>query len=150
MEGSENYFQLTGASAVTLVGLLFVVISLGADRLRPGDDRLVRTFVTPTLIHLSVVFMIALLVLSPEGKSLTPTFGLIGVVGLVYSSSIALKVARMVPAEWTVWLFHGGIPIISYAGIVAAAWLGLNSPPHAYPVLRGVSALLLFAGMRNG
>ena len=136
--------------AVTLVGFLFVVISLGSDRPRPGDDRLVQTFVTPTLIHLSVVFMIALLVLAPEGESLIPAFGLIGIAGLVYSSSIALKVVRMFPSAVTVWLFHGAIPVISYVGIVAAAWLGLTSSPSAYLVLRGVSALFLFAGMRGG
>src|SRR5208337_5053395 len=112
----------------------FVSIRDAADRLRPGDDRLIQTFVTPTLIHLSVVFMIALLVLSPEGKSLTPTFGLIGVVGLVYSSRIALKVARMLPVDWAARLFHGGIPFISYAGIVAAAArpLGMRLTPWRF------------------
>lgn len=43
-------------------------------------------------------------------------------------------------------LFHGGIPIVCYAGIITAAWLGVNSTRQAYLALRAVSALLLFAG----
>jgi hypothetical protein len=73
----ENYFVLTGTGAVTLIGLLFVVITLGAERVQPGDHRLLPTYLTPTLVHFGIVFLIALLALSPEGDSLILPFGLI-------------------------------------------------------------------------
>jgi hypothetical protein len=57
-------------------------------------DELARTFLTPTLIHLGVVFLISLLALSPEGGGLILPSGLIGVVCLLYSLTIALKAAR--------------------------------------------------------
>jgi hypothetical protein len=50
--------------------------------------------ITPTLVHFGVVFLIALLALSPEGDSLIVTFGLIGIAGLIYSLRIAVKAAR--------------------------------------------------------
>ena len=38
MKEWENYFVLTGTGAVTLIGLLFVVITLGAGR-APRDGK---------------------------------------------------------------------------------------------------------------
>lgn len=48
------------------------------------------------------------------------------------------------------WVFHGGIPIVCYVGVIAAAWLGVTSTRQASLVLGAVSALLLLAGIRNG
>ncbi|HXW64509.1 MAG TPA: hypothetical protein VEK74_05465 [Burkholderiaceae bacterium] len=144
----EHYWELTGTSAVTLIGLLFVVITLGAERVQHGDHRLLRTYLTPTLVHFGIVFLIALLALSPERDGLIRPFGLIGIAGGVYVLNIMLKLARN-HETWDAWLFHGGIPIVCSAGIIAAAWLGVTSPKQAYSILRAVSALLLLAGMRN-
>jgi len=148
MDGLEHYYELTGEGAVTLMGLLFVVITLALERHGRDDTWLAGTFLTPTVFHLGVVFMIALVALSPEADRLIPPFGLIGVLGLAYSASIALKVAHS-GQEWDAWLFHAGIPIVCYLGIIVAAWLGLNSMRQAYLILRAVSALLLLVGMRN-
>jgi hypothetical protein len=149
MKEWENYFVLTGTGAVTLIGLLFVVITLGAERAQRGDERLLQTFLTPTLVHFGVVFIIALLALSPESDSLILPFGLIGIIGLVYSLSIAVNAGRNDGFFSDAWLFHGVIPILCYLGIIAAAWLDVTSMRHAYLVLRAVSAVLLLAGMRN-
>ena len=149
MDALEHYYELTGEGAVTLMGLLFVVITLAAERHQGDDEWLARTFLTPTVFHLSVVFMIALLALSSEADHLIPPFGLIGVLGLAYAVSIARKVARS-GEGWDAWLFHAGIPIVCYFGIIVAAWLGMNSMRPAYVILRTVSALLLFVGVRNG
>jgi hypothetical protein len=70
---------------------MFVVIKLGAERAEHGDECLLRTFLTPTLVHFRVVLLIALLALTPEGDSL---IALIGIAGLVYTLSIAVKAAR--------------------------------------------------------
>lgn len=149
MHGSENYFVLTGTGAVTLSGLLFVVIALAADRIQHGDERLLRIFLTPPLVHFSVVLLIALLALSPEGDSLLLPFGLVGIIGLVYSLYIAVKAARDEGVLTDAWLFHGGLPIVCYVGIIVAACAGLTSIKLAYTILRAISALLLLAGIRN-
>jgi len=148
MKEWENYFVLTGTGAVTLIGLLFVVITLGAERRQRDGGRLLRSYLTPTLFHFGVVFLIALVALSPEGDSLILPLGLIGIVGLIYSLIIMLKLARG-HETWDALLFHGGIPILCYLGIIAAACLSLSSTNQAYLVFRAVSALLLLAGMRN-
>jgi len=144
----DNYFMLTGTGAVTLIGLLFVVITFGAERIQPGDHRLLPTYLTPTLVHFGIVFLIALLALSPERDSLILPFGLIGIAGIGYILNIMLKLARN-RDTWDAWLFHGVIPIVCAAGIIVAAWLSVTSPRQACSILRAVSALLLLAGMRN-
>jgi hypothetical protein len=149
MKESESFFVLTGTGAVTLIGLLFVVITLGAERAERGDTGLLGTFVTPTLVHFGVVFLIALLALSPEGDNLIVPFGLIGAIGLIYSLNIAMRTGRHDGLFSDAWFFHAGIPIVCYVGIVAAAWLCATSTKQAYTVLRAVSALFLLAGMRN-
>jgi len=103
----------------------------------------------PTLVHFGVVCLIALLALSPESDSLIAPFGLIGIAGLGYSLSITLRRARHDRSSATAWLLRGGIPIICYLGIIAAARLGVVSSRQAYSLLGAVAALLLLAGMRN-
>ena len=125
---------------------MFVVITLGAER---GDEWQLRTFITPTLVHFGVVLLIALIALSPESDSLILSFVLIGIAGLAYSLSITRRVARNAGLFSDAWIFHGGIPVVCYVGIITAALLGVTSISHAYLVLRAVSALLLLAGMRN-
>jgi hypothetical protein len=148
METLEHYYELTGTAAVTLIGLLFVVMTLGADRQQDGDRALLRVFLTPTLVHLGVVFFIALLALSPERDSLILPFGLVGVIGLAYSLVIMRKAERA-DRTFDAWFYHGAIPIVCYAGVVAAAWPGGLSSRQADLVLRAVSALFLLVGMRN-
>lgn len=149
MEALQHYYELTGTSAVTLIGLLFVVITLGAERADRGDDLLVRTFLTPTLVHLGVVFLIAVVALSPEGDDLIVPFGLVGIIGLVYALGIARRAARVGRLLSDALLFHVVLPGICYLGIISAAWLGMTSTRQANLVLRVVSAALLLIAMRN-
>jgi hypothetical protein len=47
MEGWSDFYTLIGATAGTLIGLIFVVVSLGADHAKAGDERRTRVGVTP-------------------------------------------------------------------------------------------------------
>jgi len=148
MEALEHYWELTGTAAVTLLGLLFVVITLGAERRKRGDEVLLPIFLTPTIVHLGVVFLMALVGLSPERDSLVLPFGLVGLAGLVYSLTITRNAIRA-KVEIDALVYHGVIPTLCYAGIVVAAWPGAVSLKQAILVLRIDSALLLVVGMRN-
>jgi len=148
METLEHYWELTGTAAITLLGLLFVVITLGAERRKRGDEGLLPVFLTPTLVHLGVVFLMALVGLSPERDSLVLPFGLVGLAGLIYSLTITRKAIRA-EAGIDAVVYHGVIPALCYAGIVVAAWPGAVSLKQATLVFRIDSALLLLVGMRN-
>lgn len=47
LKEAENQFVLTGIGAVTLMSLLFVVITLGGECAEPGDESRLRTFSRP-------------------------------------------------------------------------------------------------------
>jgi len=152
MAGWDNYFILTGTGAVTLIGLLFVVIAFGVERLEQGSAWLLRTYITPTLVHFGGVFLIALLALSPEPNGLILRFGLVGIAGSVYSVNIALRVASNAGLFSDAWVFHGGVPLACYVVILATvttALLGVTSMRQVYLALGIISALLLIVGMRN-
>jgi hypothetical protein len=148
METLEHYWELTGTAAITLLGLLFVVITLGAERRKRGDEGLLPVFLTPTIVHFGVVFLMALVGLSPERDSLVPPFGLVGLAGLVYCLAI-LRNAIRADVGTDALVYHGVVPTLCYAGIIVAALPGLLSVQQAILVLRVDSAILLFVGMRN-
>ena len=104
METLEHYWELTGTAAGTLLGLLFVVITLGAKR---RDEVLFPIFLTPAIVHLGVVVLMALDGLSPERDSLVLPFGLVGLAPLISS----LTIARNAHAQ-------AGIDALVYHGVI--------------------------------
>ena len=51
MPNWDNFYTLIGGTAGTLIGLIFVVVSVGADRVKAGDEDRTRIVVTPVLVH---------------------------------------------------------------------------------------------------
>jgi|SRR5450432_23489 len=61
LERRANFYLLMSAAAATLLGLMFVVITLAAER-RQGDAAKIPIYLTPTVIYfVSVLFLAALL-----------------------------------------------------------------------------------------
>jgi hypothetical protein len=87
LQGWENFFIVSGTAAATLVGLLFVVVTLGTRLASSQAARGVHVFVTSTLVHFSGVLLVALTVLAPW-----PVAGLLGLAGLGY---VMIVVRRM-------------------------------------------------------
>jgi hypothetical protein len=68
----HEFYALVGATAGTLIGLLFVVISLGADHAVKGDEHRARVFVTPVLVHFAALLFLALAMVAPSPISCAP------------------------------------------------------------------------------
>jgi hypothetical protein len=60
MEDWSDFSTLIGATAATLIGLIFVVVSLGADHAKAGDEHRARVGVIPTLVNFAVLLVSAL------------------------------------------------------------------------------------------
>lgn len=50
MDDWDGFYTLAGSTAGTLIGLIFVVITLGIEHAKEGDDLRARLFVTPVLL----------------------------------------------------------------------------------------------------
>lgn len=150
----ENFYLLIGTSAATLVGLMFVAISIGAGQITKQAGPALRTFVSPTLIHFIYVLVTASVVLIP-----TVTRTLVGIllvsVGLLSVGSALTRVPfmRQQHREQIVdvhdWVWHLLVPLASYLLFVGTGIGLLQEMTGALNGLALASVLLLVAGIRN-
>ena len=66
----HDFFMLTGTAAATLIGLVFVAVSLGGNTGR-ASMRVMQTFVSPIVKHFGYVLLFAAIVLVPTQRPLT-------------------------------------------------------------------------------
>jgi hypothetical protein len=87
-----NFYVITSAAAATLLGLLFVVITLAAERGRKDAPR-IRIYLTPTVIYFSSVLLLSALLTVPNQTRLSAVtcICLEGIAGLGYSGSLAIR-----------------------------------------------------------
>ncbi|HEY3916251.1 MAG TPA: hypothetical protein VGL83_00580 [Stellaceae bacterium] len=146
----RDFFTVIGAAAGTLIGAMFVVVSIGSGLVK-GSNLASRIFVTPTIIHLAVVLMACAFVLVP---SLTPTTfgaaaGVAGIVFLGYAARNIFHIARRDAIEWSDHLWYGLSPLVAYLVMILAAVLILEAKPGAMETLALAMALLVISGIRN-
>jgi hypothetical protein len=104
------------------------------------------------VIHLAAVFFASALVLVPslDGWTLGVLAGLLGLIGLVYSSAVGWNVSRRGPAlELADRLWYGLLPVAGYIAMLAAASTALRHGADCLETLAAALAFLLLAGIRN-
>ena len=85
-----NFFEITGAAGAQLIGLLFVVVTLGDGWSAKQTEPAIRAFVTPTLVNFSGVLFEALVVLAPwtSDRPAAVLMALGGLAGLAYQTRV--------------------------------------------------------------
>ena len=93
-----NFYVTTSAAAATLLGLLFVVITLAAERKGTAlrelyGTRSFRIYLTPAVIYFSSVLLMSAVLIVPNHTRLSAVICIClgGVLGLGYSGSLAIK-----------------------------------------------------------
>jgi hypothetical protein len=148
----DNFFILAGGAAATLIGLLFVAVTVGGTGF--STSRIVhgtRGFLTPTLVHFAGVLLQALAALVPWTSTwpIGILFGLGGLIGLAYQIHVVVKRHQFGLAlhDWHDWLPHVGVPALANACLVGGA-VGLIAVKSFAPyAVAGSTTLLLFAGV---
>lgn len=150
MDGWSDFFMLAGATAGTLIGLIFVVITLGAKHCIEDETR-TRLFITPILVNFTSVLIVALLTVAPISAPLRAiALGLAGCAGLGYVMNLALTSRRRSDTESLELSWNVLLPITAYAllATAAAAW-ALNAS-FANTIGAAACLLLLVTAIRNG
>ena len=62
----HDFYILVGTAGATLLGLLFVAVSLGAGYLTEKDQSGTRTFMSPVVVHFTCVFFLSAVALIPS------------------------------------------------------------------------------------
>ncbi len=141
-----------GASAgATLIGLLFVAISLGAGLSTPQGLDATRAFLTPTLILFGGVLFECMAVL-PPWPSAWPVgiiLGLCGLTGLIRQIQVILKQRKLNfdSLDWLDWTQFSLVPILGYASLIAGAAGLIAEKSFAPYAIAGAITLLLLAGI---
>jgi hypothetical protein len=146
-----NLFVITGPTGAQLIGLLFVVVTLGNGWSAKESEQAIRAFVTPTLVNFSGVLFEAVVVLAPW-----PTYwpaaillGLGGLAGLSYRIHAVLLRGQtgIVVLRGLSWIAYNGVPLLANFSLICGA-VGLYYERAFAPfAIAGASALQLAAGI---
>lgn len=148
----ESFYVITGSAAAVLIGLQFIVITLGAQ-MRRGDAEANRAFGTPTIVHFCAVLFIAAALSAPWPSlaGIAYILGLSAAAALLYAAVI-LRVVRRQTAYKPVledWVWHFTLPPVAYAILLIAALILQSHPTVSLFVVAGTVLLLLFIGIHN-
>lgn len=151
-EGWDSFYLLTGGAGGGLIGLLFVVATLG----RRGDTgemmRAVEAYMTPIVFHLGLVLATSAAVTAP-GLAPRAQAGLVAFaafLGLASSIRIILRLNGPVkPAHWSdVWCY-GAAPLAAYLVLAAGAAAVLVAPGWAPRLVATALLVQLILAIRN-
>jgi hypothetical protein len=152
----QNFYLLTGATAATLTGLVFVAASLGANLTNSAEViGGLRVFVTPTIIHFTTVLLVAMLYTIPTQTyaSLSLLLACCGAAGLGYEGSNAVGLWRhhrqVFPVKADDWLWRAGLPASGYLLIL---WAGIRlpkAPSQTLDILAIAVIAFVLLGIRN-
>jgi hypothetical protein len=149
----DNFYVITGPSAAGLTGLTFVVIALSADAKR-ANERGLRAYVTPIIVHFGAVLALAAYLSMPHQNvlALSVGFGVAGAAGLGYIAFIATKIAHIsidyVPVRED-WIWNVLLPGFAYGVLLAAAFFIWRIPQASMYGVAAVSVLLMLIGIHN-
>jgi hypothetical protein len=150
LKGWYDFYIAIGTASVTLLGAMFVVVSIGSGYLTQEKAKDVHLFLTPTVIHMASVMAGCALVLVPtlSWTSMGIALGLGSFCGLIYSIRVGTLVGRK-QLELSDRFWYAGVPIVAYGVMMAAAFKAYAGSPASLELLPYALALLLAAGIRN-
>jgi hypothetical protein len=153
LQAWQNFHELIGTAAATLVGLMFVAASVGSGVFTEERQTGLRCFLSPTVVAFSVVLESALTGLAPIASPVCALLlGGTGLLGILYSwriwtRMVADGISQKIDLEDRTW--YATVPALAYLLLAATGLLFIlrpNQAPACHAVAQG---LLLLAGIRN-
>ncbi|MBV8534650.1 MAG: hypothetical protein JO128_03595 [Alphaproteobacteria bacterium] len=144
--------MLVGTAGATLLGLLFVAVSLGAGYLTKEHQSATRTFMSPVVIHFTSVFFLSAVALFPshQAKFFATLIGATALIGATISTYITIQVVRTDMTNYIEdYLAYGLLPGLGYLALLAAAVSIYVEKDFGLTALAGALLLLTIVNIRN-
>src|SRR5580698_9338061 len=148
----RDFNMLVGTAAATLLGLLFVAVSLGAGYLTEESQSATRTFMSPVVVHFTSVFFLSAIALFPshQAKSLAALIGATALIGAIISTYITIQVVRTDMTNYIQdYLAYGLLPGVGYLVLLAAAVSIYLEKDFGLNAMAGALLLLVIVNIRN-
>ena len=148
----HDFYILVGTAGATLLGLLFIAVSLGAGYLTEERQSATRTFMSPVALHFTSVFFLSAVALFPwhKTKFLVTLIGATALIGATISTYITIQVVRTDMTNFIQdYLAYGLLPGVGYLVLLAAAVSIYLEKDFGLDALAGALLLLAIANIRN-
>ena len=149
----HDFYILLGTASATLVGLMFVAVSIGTSVFNEEHRAPMRAFITPTVMHFAAVLFACVVVTIPTHSWWT-LGGLLatgGLAGVIYCGSILadIIIRHRFNVDLSDRLFYALLPLLGYLlALISAVLLFMQSAVSAN-LIAAALLTLLFAGLRN-
>jgi hypothetical protein len=149
----HDFYLLVGTASATLVGLMFVAASIGAQVFKEENRAAIEAFISPTVIHFSTALFACILATIPErtGMEFVVLLSVLGLAGLGYSGRVwtQLIVRRKFSVDSLDRFFYAMIPGIGQFLVVLSGVLLLTQPEAGLDCLAIALLVLLLVAIRN-
>jgi hypothetical protein len=149
----HDFYVLVGTASATLVGLMFVAVSISTSIFDEDHRMGLTAFITPTVMHFAAALFACLLVTIPtqSWRTLGGLLGAGGLAGSIYCGKLLTRiiVRQQFKLDLDDRLFYFLLPLLGYLlALTAAALLLAQSTASANLIAAAVLTLLL-AAIRN-
>jgi len=148
----HDFYLLVGTASATLVGLMFVSASVGAQVFKEENRVALEAFLSPTVVHFSTALFACILATIPEqtGFGFIVLLSMVGLAGFIYSARVwVLFLRRRFNVDIIDRLFYAAIPGLAQLMVLASGIMLLTRPEMGLDCLAAALLLLLLAGIRN-
>jgi hypothetical protein len=147
----HDFYVLVGTASATLVGLMFIAVSIGTSIF--NEDRRIgmTAFITPTVVHFAATLFTCLLVTIPTQSwyTLGALLAAGGMVGSIYCGSLAVRIIARTHVDLSDRLFYALLPLFGYMLALASAVLLLMRSTVSPNLIAPAVLILLLAAIRN-
>jgi hypothetical protein len=150
----HDFYVLVGTASATLVGLMFVAVSIGTAIFNEDHRAAMTAFITPTVTHFAAVLFACLVATMPSHTwySLGGLLGGGALAGSVYSGGVVVQmiVRRRFKIDLEDRLFYALLPLAGYVlALIAAVLLFTHAAAVSANLVAAAVLTLLFAAIRN-
>jgi len=149
----DSFYVIVGSAAGALIGLQFVVLTLIAENPPRGVRSASAAFLTPTIVHFSVVLLLSAILRAPwHGmRYLAPVLGAVALGGVIYSLMVfaRMRAQKAYQPELVDWAYYVFVPGAAYVALAIGAFCFPAHLRHTLFAIGGASLALLMIGIRN-